>query len=143
MGLPRRTQTMVYRFLCSCWVLVAEANGGKVTALASKRLRSACLALAEALRAQNRIARAEAGQLKLTEAEIMGWSDRIGRNHDRCDRILAALGIDRPIDPWEQLIRQASQVLPPASADNPSRPEPHPGTDDAPQSTPDAPAKGC
>ena len=106
LGLPRRTSGQVYRFVGTVWALVAEAHDGTVGAMASKRIRSAALALAEALRAQTRLARAEAGEIELTEEQTMGWSDRVGRNHDRCDRILATLGIDRrDVDPWDAILR--------------------------------------
>lgn len=98
LGLSRRATGRVYAFATATWHLVAEANGGNVDALAAKRIITATLAYAEAARAQGRLADAAAGRITLTEEQTAAWSDRVGRNHDRCDRILATLGI-APLGP--------------------------------------------
>lgn len=113
LGLARRQQNRVLAFRGTLEALHL-ARHGSIDALAAKRIASACLALAEALRAQSRLADAEAGKLELSEADVMGWSDRVGRNHDRCDRILAALKLERsPDDIWDMLYR--TPIAPPVA----------------------------
>lgn len=140
LGLSIRTSAQVYRFLCSVWTLVAEAHDGAVDALNAKRIRSAALTLAEALRAQTRLAQAEAGKLRLSEEQIMGWSDRVVRNHAACDRILERLGLDkRAVDPWDGIYNQPGPLAEaPASAAAASHPDSHPSPQEAPGAKPEA-----
>jgi hypothetical protein len=137
LGLPKRATADVYRFVVTTWRLVAEQNGGAVTAMQCKRLRSAALAFAESLRAQDRLAQCKAGAIKLTESEMQGWSDRVMRGHAQCDRILMGLGLDaKPLDAWQQLQRSWA-ALPPTT---PSITEPPQATDEPPidQTSPEA-----
>jgi hypothetical protein len=130
LGLPKRATADVYRFVVTTWRLVAEQNGGTVTAMQCKRLRSAALAFAESLRAQDRLAQCKAGAIKLTESEMQGWSDRVMRGHAQCDRILLGLGLDaKPLDPWQQMMRQAA--LPQATT-SPSHEQPPQPTGEPP-----------
>lgn len=69
---------------------VAAASGGKVSLWQAKRIRTAALSLAEAKRAQVKLAKGG-----LTEEQEMGWSDRVVRHEAACDKALESLGINK------------------------------------------------
>jgi hypothetical protein len=118
------------------------AKAGSVSVATASRIHTAAVALRRHLQVERRLARDGAS---LSVADWTALADRSVRFKEVVDRCLAAIGLEalaREPDPWQQLMRQATQALPPARAGNPSRPEPHPGTDDAPASQPDAPANG-
>jgi hypothetical protein len=132
MGLTERARGRVYDFMLAVWKMVADAHGGQVDRFQSKRIETATRIFAEAKRAQERLALAEIGKIALSEEQVMGYSDRVVRNHVQCDKVLEALGLNR--DPQEALFAQlyGKPALPnPPDAQN--RPEGRPAPDVPPE----------
>lgn len=113
---------------------------GKITGGVAARIESASKSYGEALRAQKRLADAEAGTIALSESELQGWSDRLVRHLACRDRIMASLDLDRQADPWELFYKQAPQLPlgPPAPITKPTSPTPA-SAEVAPQASVDVP----
>jgi hypothetical protein len=104
LGLQEGVHRAILKFRASIEAAVAQAHGG-VGIGQAKRVRTAVVCLAEAKRAQHKL---QSGGL--THEQEMGWSDRLLRAEQACDRALAALGVDtrppeRPVgdDFWRRL----------------------------------------
>jgi hypothetical protein len=77
---------------------------GEISRVAAKRIFTACCALAEVLIARDRREQAAQGEIELSAEDARWLSDSIGRNNERCDKALAAMGLEprrEPLSKWD------------------------------------------
>ncbi len=134
LGLPPNTarQVMAFRLAVERALL---ATGKPLSIWHASKVRTVCVALSEAKRAQIRLSKGG-----LDAAAEQGWSDRLVKHQQAVDRALAELGLDKgDLDPWDAIYRpQALQASAQASANGSSRPEAHLDATDAPDAKPEA-----
>lgn len=89
------------------------------------RVRTAAVCLAEAKRAQAKLAKHEKEPF-LTEEQQMAWSDRAARHQAAADRVLEALGLNpgQAKDPYTLWLEQAQRQAAMRPASPPASPEP-------------------
>jgi hypothetical protein len=93
LGLPRRALRKVYEFRREMESETLETFG-HVSRVAAKRLHTAACALGEVYMAQIKRGKFERGEIIISAEEERWLSDAIGRNNERCDRALAAMGLN-------------------------------------------------
>lgn len=122
-------------------VAVAAANGGLVTLWQARKIRSAAVAMAEAKRAQAKLAGGN-----LSEEQQMGWSDRLVKHEAACDRACESLGLHIQVNSAsnffdnfyrEQQHRQAEQLALLANGNSQGRSDGHPSPPDAADAKPE------
>jgi len=105
LGLTRTAHDQVLAFGRQVRAAVQQASG-RTELAAAKAIRTSVIAFAMAKLAQAKLEAAKKGKIALTEAEVMGWADRVVKFEQVADKTLQALCL--PIRPLTQAERVAA-----------------------------------